>query len=206
MTDSTDGSETIALVRKFRDGDVASREALVARIYERLVRLARLILKNGSARVQRWEQTDDLVHGAWLRIQRAIEAHSTDFTSREQIFRLAARHLRFEIIDMHRRHRARSQGHQTKPPDGESLGTAEEERYPASESEDPKLLANWIAFHESVERMPEPLKEITDLLWYQGLTQEEAAQLLNVSVRSVKRRWRDAKLHLAQALEIGMLD
>lgn len=199
MTDHTSGSEILDLVRKFREGDLASRESLANRIYDRLVRLSRLMLRNGSARVQRWEQTDDLVHGAWLRIQRAIEANTLEFTSQDQIFRLAARHIRFEIIDMHRKHRARSQEHEAQSQDVEVCA-------PASNSGDPKLVANWIEFHESVERMPEALKEVTDLLWYQGLTQEEAAQLLNLSIRSIKRRWREAKLHLLEVLDFGMLD
>ncbi len=39
-----------------------------------------------------------------------------------------------------------------------------------------------------------------DLLWYQQLSQAEAAQLLNVSERTVKRRWASARLKLHDAL------
>lgn len=205
MTDPTVGSDMLALVQKIRDGDQASREAFASHIYDRLVKLARLILRNGSARVQRWEETDDLVHAAWFRIQRAIESSSLEITRQEQLFRLAARHIRFEIIDMHRKHRARAMGHQTKAQDADGQVAQDGNVYVANPSMDPQQVAQWAEFHELVERMPEPLKEVTDLLWYQGLTQEEAAQLLQVSVKSIKRRWRDAKLHLAEELDEGLL-
>ena len=39
-----------------------------------------------------------------------------------------------------------------------------------------------------------------DLLWYQELSQQEAATLLGVSVPTVKRRWSDAKIELIDAL------
>ncbi|MBL8798147.1 MAG: helix-turn-helix domain-containing protein, partial [Planctomycetia bacterium] len=39
-----------------------------------------------------------------------------------------------------------------------------------------------------------------DLLFYQGLSQAEAAALLNVSERTVKRRWQSARLQLHDAL------
>ena len=39
-----------------------------------------------------------------------------------------------------------------------------------------------------------------DLLYYQGLTQAEAAEVLGVSERTVKRRWQAARLALHDAL------
>jgi DNA-directed RNA polymerase specialized sigma24 family protein len=44
------------------------------------------------------------------------------------------------------------------------------------------------------------VKTTFDLLWYQGLSQDEAAQALGVDVRTVKRRWREARLTLHQTL------
>jgi DNA-directed RNA polymerase specialized sigma24 family protein len=39
-----------------------------------------------------------------------------------------------------------------------------------------------------------------DLLFYQGLQQAEAAAVLGVSERTVKRRWQSARLALHEAL------
>lgn len=51
-----------------------------------------------------------------------------------------------------------------------------------------------------MEGLPEEEREIFDLLWYQGLTQAEAANLLNISDRTVKRRWQSARLLLHDRL------
>jgi DNA-directed RNA polymerase specialized sigma24 family protein len=39
------------------------------------------------------------------------------------------------------------------------------------------------------------------LLWYQELTQEDAAKLLDISVRTVKRRWQSARIKLFETLQ-----
>jgi len=51
-----------------------------------------------------------------------------------------------------------------------------------------------------VEALPDDEKEVFDLLWYQELTQAEAAALLNVSERTIKRRWASARLRLHEIL------
>ena len=48
--------------------------------------------------------------------------------------------------------------------------------------------------------MPTEHRELFDLLYYSGLSQEEAAEVLGVSERTVKRRWRSAKLVLYDRL------
>jgi RNA polymerase sigma factor (sigma-70 family) len=47
-----------------------------------------------------------------------------------------------------------------------------------------------------VEQLPEDEREIISLLFYEALTQEDAAQLLGVNIRTVKRRWQSARLKL----------
>ena len=53
---------------------------------------------------------------------------------------------------------------------------------------------------EAVARLPDDLLAAFDLLWYQGLTQAEAAALLRVAVPTVKLRWLKARLRVQQAL------
>jgi len=48
----------------------------------------------------------------------------------------------------------------------------------------------------AVDELPDDLREVIDLLHYEGLKQEDAAALLGISVRQVKRRWQKAKLEL----------
>jgi len=41
---------------------------------------------------------------------------------------------------------------------------------------------------------------VVNLLWYEGLTQEEAGQVLGISLRTVKRRWHAARTRLYEVL------
>jgi RNA polymerase sigma-70 factor (ECF subfamily) len=68
---------------------------------------------------------------------------------------------------------------------------------------EPATLAEWTDFHEKVQLLPEAEREVFDLLWYEGLTRAEAAQVLGVAERTVKNRWRNAKLELQRLLGEG---
>ena len=59
---------------------------------------------------------------------------------------------------------------------------------------EPSRLAVWTEFHRQVADLPEEDREVFDLLWYQGLTQAEAAAVLGISERTVSRRWISARL------------
>ena len=64
----------------------------------------------------------------------------------------------------------------------------------------PGDLALWTEFHETIDQLPQRLREVFDLLYYHGMTQEEAAAVLGVSDRTVRERWRDAKVELTDLL------
>ena len=50
--------------------------------------------------------------------------------------------------------------------------------------------------HQLIEQLPDALKEVFDLHYYHDLPQAEIAQLLGVDVRTIKRKWRAARLEL----------
>ena len=57
----------------------------------------------------------------------------------------------------------------------------------------------WTEFHEQVEMLPEEEQEVFNLLWYEQLTHEQAAEVLGVTTRTVRRRWQDARYRLCKA-------
>jgi RNA polymerase sigma-70 factor (ECF subfamily) len=57
----------------------------------------------------------------------------------------------------------------------------------------------WTEFHEQVDALPEEEREVFNLVWYQQLTHEQAAGVLGVTTRTVRRRWQDARYHLCKA-------
>jgi RNA polymerase sigma-70 factor (ECF subfamily) len=155
----------------------------------------------GYPRLKRWEQTDDIMQNAAVRLYRALEqvrpATAADF------FRLAALNIRRELLDLAKHYygpRGRGRKHATvgRKPDAENEAPAAQE--PPDAGGEPERLAAWTEFHRQIERLPEEERETFDLLWYQGLSQVEAAALLNVSDRTIKRRWQSARLKLHEAL------
>jgi RNA polymerase sigma-70 factor (ECF subfamily) len=188
--------ETTLLVQRCLDrlkaGDAPAREQLLATACARLTRLARKMF-HADGRLRQCEQTDDVFQGAMLRLCRALE-DVTPATPRE-FFRLAALQIRRELIDLARHHfrpAGAGAGQRPQPPAG-GLD-------PADSSLDPGPLAEWGEFHEQIGRLPEEEREVFDLLWYQGLSHPEAAELLQLSTKTIQRRWQAACLRLYAAL------
>lgn len=73
-------------------------------------------------------------------------------------------------------------------------------REPAVNTAGPATLAEWTEFHELIERLPAELQDVFHQHYYYGLSEAETAEVLGVSVETVKRRWRAAKIGLAKAL------
>jgi RNA polymerase sigma-70 factor (ECF subfamily) len=201
---TTSASETQVIqgwLDRLQAGDESARQELVACACGRLERLTRKML-HGWQRVHRWEETGDVMQNATMRLYRSLSeakpARVVDF------FRLAALHVRRELHDLAKHYygpRGLGANHATAawkaPSDdaGDSVGWE-----PRGADEDPSQLAAWAEFHDRVEHLPDQEREIFDLLWYQELSQAEAAQLLGVSERTVKRRWASARLSLHKVL------
>jgi len=67
-------------------------------------------------------------------------------------------------------------------------------------AEEPEDLTQWGEFHAQVGNLSKGEQEVVNLVFYDGLTQEEAAKMLGISVRTLKRRWQSAKVNLHEAL------
>ena len=68
---------------------------------------------------------------------------------------------------------------------------------PPVTTDDPSRLAAWAEFHHAIESLCEADRELFDLLWYQGLTQAEAAAVLGLSERTVHSPWLAARVYPA---------
>ncbi len=185
-------------VERLNAGEPGARDELLAAACERLRRLTHHMLK-GFPRVRRWEETDDVFQNAVVRLVRSMEAIVPK--DAREFFRLAALNIRRELLDLAKHHYGplgRGAKHASVAADGSDA--VDPVAGAADETSDPAALATWTEFHAAVDKLPDDEREVFDLLWYQGLQQAEAAGLLGVSERTVKRWWQSARLHLYDAL------
>jgi RNA polymerase sigma-70 factor (ECF subfamily) len=178
----------------FRAGNPQAREHFLHLSLERLRSFAQRMLAC-YARVARWEQTDDLLQNVYLRLERTLQ--QVPFTTAREFLSLAATHVRHELIDLARHHYG-PQGH------GRHHATPNPAQADAPEvvvaGNSAQQIAIWIDLHEAIDKLPERERQIFDLRWYQDLTINETAEVAGISVAEVKRRWRSARLLLAERL------
>src|SRR5262249_38839143 len=147
------------------------------------------MLRGKFPRVGRWDDTGDVLQEAMRRLCLALQDETP--TSALGFFALATLQIRRALLDLARHHFGPHGGgpHHNSPaaiadstPGGPPLD-------PPDQSGEPGLLAQWAEFHRSVEALPQDEREVFELLWYQDLTKPEAASVLNVSVKTVLRRY-----------------
>jgi RNA polymerase sigma-70 factor (ECF subfamily) len=180
-------------------GDVSARNELIGRAYTRLRRLAHKMLK-GFPRVRSFEDTGDVLHDSLPRLSRALEVVPP--ASVAEFFRVASRQIRWELLDLVRRYR-KQQGPGGNPSPG-AASDSSQSTPPAeagTSTDNPSALAVWTEFHEQVEALPEKEREVFELLWYQDMTQAEAAAVLNMAESTVRRHWLAARRRLGTCLE-----
>jgi RNA polymerase sigma factor (sigma-70 family) len=146
--------------------------------------------------VRRWEETDDLLQAALMRLHRGLAVVRPEDVP--HFDNLAATQIRRELIDLARSYHGPEgvgANHHTDGIDpGGRLAQA------ADESGQPESLEEWTAFHEAVDRLPEEERRVVELLWYRGLTHAQAAEALGVATKTVQRRWVSARLMIRNAL------
>jgi RNA polymerase sigma-70 factor (ECF subfamily) len=177
-----------------------ARDRLLEHANGQLEKLAHAMLRR-YPRLRRWEQTGDVLQNAALRLHRALTQVRP--ASVRDFFALAATQIRRELIDLTRHHfgpLGDAAHHDTDPGAEAGDGFVDNARACGGE---PSTLLDWADFHEKVERLPAAEREALDLLWYEGLTQKEAAAVLGVTEKTVKNRWRRAKLLLQELLTDG---
>ncbi len=185
------------LIDRMAAGDVAARNELVCRAYRRLHRLAHKMLE-GFPRLRPVEDTDDVLHDSLPRLSRALRKVPPGSVA--EFFRLASRQMRWELLDLVQRHCPPSPYPQRLPlPNHEKSDGSKAFDAPAS-AYNPVVLAQWTELHQAVETLPEMPRKVFDLLWYQELSQTEAAAVLQVAESTVRRHWLAARLRLGDFL------
>src|SRR5436305_5872475 len=101
MSDEPQSALIQGWIDRLKQGDESARSELLRCASERLTRLTRKMLRDFPG-VHRWEQTDDVLQNANLRLYSALKAVTPP--SARDFFRLAALQIRRELLDMARRY------------------------------------------------------------------------------------------------------
>ena len=188
-------------LERLHGGDPAARDQLIGRACDRLRRLTQTMLRD-FPRLRAYEDAEDVLQSAVVRLLRALDVVTPPTTA--DFFRLAAQLIRRELIDLSRHYfgPCGQAARAAPPPEGDASDVRSGAAVTPSDSTfDPGRLARWTEFHRRAEALPEEERAVFDLIWYQGLSQPEAATVLQVSPATIKRRWVAARLHLQSVFQ-----
>lgn len=189
-------------LNRLRSGDETGREVLISFACGRMREIAHRMLRTFRS-VRRWDETDDVVQNASIRLDRALRQTVPEDV--RGLIGLAATQVRRELLDLAKKHRgpeSYAANHETNYQrlDGELRAKVNDV---AAQFEPAERLERWTRLHEAAEKLPEEEREVFHMCWYLGLKQEQIATLLDCSIRTVKRRWEAAKERLAAAVPEG---
>jgi RNA polymerase sigma factor (TIGR02999 family) len=176
------------VLQKMEEGAPAAAEELLVLVYDELRRLAAIRMAQESA--GQTLQPTALVHEAWLQLGGSGDRN---WQNRAHFFGAAADAMRRILIDKARRKARLKHG------GGQSRLNIDELELAQTAPDDNVLLVN-----EAVEALgkedPEQARVVV-LKFFAGLTNEEAAESLGVSERTMRRQWECAKARIFEWIE-----
>ncbi len=172
-----DAGEITRLLRDWREGDSAAENQLFALVHADLQRLA-------HHRMQREHpghllETADLVNQIYIRL---VAVKDRDWQSRQHFFAIAGRAMRRYLIDLAR---ARPKGEFFELGDWENL-------LPASSQKIDFAIGVGNLLDELEKVNPEWCRLI-EMKFFLGLTDDEAADVLGLKLRTMQRMWHEAR-------------
>ena len=175
------------LLERWSAGDRAAAEQVMPLVYDHLRRIAARHLRG---RGDQTLQATAIVHEAYLRLQ---GQEPVPWSSRAHFYAFAAHLIRQIVVDhARRRHRLKRGGRAARVTLSEAVAW--------EEAKSPDVLALDQAL-ERLEGLDRRKATIVELRFFAGLTIEETAAQLGVSVETVGREWRRARAWLSDQLE-----
>ncbi len=176
-------SDVTQILHAIENGDAKAADELLPLVYEELRKLAAYKMANESP--NQTLQPTALVHEAWLRL---TGREKVQWNGRAHFFAAAAEAMRRILIDNARRKLALRHG-------GGQQRVDILEHDIAASTDDEQLLA----INEALEKLAAKdtqKAELVKLRFFVGLTIEEAADILGISVPTAKRYWTYARAWL----------
>jgi len=181
-------ADVTTLLSRYQNGDRAAGDRLWDQVYDELRRVAhRRLLGERSGHTL---GTTALVHECYLRL---IDQSQVEWQSRLHFFAMASRVMRNILVDYARRKKAQKRG-------GDAPHLNLEDVSLAGTSGSADLFLALDQALDQLESVDSRLAKVVECRFFGGMKEEEIAELLDVSARTVRRDWRKAKIWLARAL------
>ncbi len=178
------------VLTELRTGSRESLDRLLPLVYEELRRIAHRQLAARGGGGGATLQTTGLVHEAYLKLVDHSSAHGSD---RAHFLALASLAMRHVLVDRAKARVALKRG-------GEQRRITLDEEQIAADDQPEALLQ----LHEAMNRLAQlqpRLAQVVECRFFGGLTEDEIAEALGVTVRTVQRDWAKARMLLRHELE-----
>lgn len=180
-------SEITQILQDWNDGNENAKERLLPFVYDELKRQARILMSR--ERSNHTLQPTALVHEAFMRL---AEQSGIDWQNRSHFYGIASRLMRQILVDHARLHAAEKRGNNPIHFSIDDL------QIPVEQRADSILTLNEIL--DRLAEFDEQQAQIVEMRFFGGMTNNEIAEALEISERTVGREWQSAKLWLYREL------
>ncbi len=185
LSDQTDVTQ---LLMRWSNGDAAVSDELMGKVFDELRRIARRSLRR--ERQDHTLETGALVNEAYLKL---VDQSRVSWANRAQFFALSASIMRRVLVDYARSRASKKRG-------GEVAKVPLDEALHMGTGQPVDLLALDDALARLAKR-DELKSQVVELRFFGGLTNEEIAEHLKISLSTVERHWRLARAWLFSVLK-----
>lgn len=183
-------------VVRLNAGDESAKEDLLAHVRHRLMVITRRRIHGpgGFTQVARWNQTDDVVQEACLRLADTLE--QTDLASGDHFLRLAALHIKRALLNMHEHVNTKSHYGATLETDRHRLDDRGPDGRLATAPARTDAGLRWDKFLGHFKTLTDEQRQMLDDVFFNGCTQQETADRMKIGITAFKARWLKLKLQL----------
>ena len=186
-TETPSTHEITQLLVAWNNGDAVALDQLTPLVHTELHRIARRYM--AAERPDHILQTTALVNEAYLRL---IDWKNVEWQSRAHFFGLAAQIMRHILVDF-----ARAQAREKRGGGGLKVSLSEAANIDSEQSADLVALDDAL---QALENLDPRQARVVELRFFAGLSLEETAEALEVSVGTVRRDWSLAEAWLFREL------
>jgi RNA polymerase sigma-70 factor, ECF subfamily len=179
--------EITKILQDWNDGSEDAKERLLPFVYDELKRQARVLMSR--ERSDHTLQPTALVHEAFLRL---TEQTGIDWKNRSHFYGIASRLMRQILVDHARQHATQKRGNHPIHFSLDDVQVAAVQRAGSILAMDEAL--------ERLEKFAETQARIVEMRFFGGMNNQEIAESLDVSERTVGREWETARLWLYREL------